>query len=400
MALVKDSAIYLAGEIFSKAIPFMLIPYLSRKLGVDGYGELSYYQTYIALFVIFLGLSQDGAIARYFYFYGKRSLSLIVNSGFLYTIAIGLILIIIALFFKSTILIYAILVAMFQSLLSAQLSVRQCQKKALSYTCIQVIYSILSLVLTVVFLEIFSVNLVEKRIIAMVFSNLLGFSIAYWLYKKNSLRRSFNLNFYKLGFMYILSFGVPLILHNASFFVKGQIDRLFIYHQFSSNELGLYAMGANLASIFSALIMAINKASVPYYYEYIKKKIITVKKIYKWALTSFFIIPIPSIIIFLLPDSFFIFLLGSGFGGVKYFFAIFTFTNMLLIPYIILVNYLFYFGQNKSIAVCSILSAIIYFISLIVFTNLNIEYVPFASIISSISMLTILYYAISRIKAH
>ncbi len=73
---------------------------------------------------------------------------------------------------------------------------------------------------------------------------------------------------------------------------------------------------------------------------------------------------------------------------------------MLLIPYIILVNYLFYFGQNKSIAVCSILSAIIYFISLIVFTNLNIEYVPFASIISSISMLTILYYAISRIKAH
>ncbi len=71
MALVKDSAIYLAGEILSKAIPFMLIPYLSRKLGVDGYGELSYYQTYIALFVIFLGLSQDGAIARYFYFYGN-----------------------------------------------------------------------------------------------------------------------------------------------------------------------------------------------------------------------------------------------------------------------------------------------------------------------------------------
>ena len=123
MAFIKDSSIYLSGEVLSKAIPFILIPYLSRKLGVDGYGELSYYQTYIALFVIFLGLSQDGAIARYFYFYGKRSLPLIVNSGVLYTISSGVLLIAIAGFFRSIILIYTILVAIFQSLLSAQFSI-------------------------------------------------------------------------------------------------------------------------------------------------------------------------------------------------------------------------------------------------------------------------------------
>ncbi|MFU2133094.1 oligosaccharide flippase family protein, partial [Gallibacterium anatis] len=324
MAFIKDSSIYLSGEVLSKAIPFILIPYLSRKLGVDGYGELSYYQTYIALFVIFLGLSQDGAIARYFYFYGKRSLPLIVNSGVLYTISSGVLLIAIAGFFRSIILIYTILVAIFQSLLSAQFSIRQCQKRAGDYVYIQVFYSILSLVLTITFLEIFNTELVEKRILAILISNLLSFGFAYWIYnKRNKNRKNFNAKTYRLGVMYILSFGIPLVLHNMSFFIKGQIDRFFIYHQFSPNELGLYAMGANLASVFSILIMAVNKAGIPYYYEAIKRNRLTLKNIYRFVMISFFILPIPSLIILVVPESVFVFLLGYEYGEVKYFFAIF-----------------------------------------------------------------------------
>ncbi|MDE3988981.1 oligosaccharide flippase family protein, partial [Glaesserella parasuis] len=89
MKVIKDSAIYLFGELVSKSIPFLLLPYLSRKLGVEGFGELSYYQTFLALFAIFIGLSQDGAVARYFYRYGKRSLDLVVTTGYAYTITIG-----------------------------------------------------------------------------------------------------------------------------------------------------------------------------------------------------------------------------------------------------------------------------------------------------------------------
>lgn len=87
--IIKDSVIYLAGELISKAFPFLLLPYLSRKLGVDGFGELSYYQTYLTLFIVFLGLSQEGAVVRYFYVYGKRSLNLVVNKHWLYIYYIG-----------------------------------------------------------------------------------------------------------------------------------------------------------------------------------------------------------------------------------------------------------------------------------------------------------------------
>ena len=104
MQLLKDSAIYVIGELFSKIVPFLLLPYLSRKLGVEGFGELSYYQTYLALFGIFLLLGQDGAVARYFYFYGKRSLDLVVRSGYAYTIVIGSLMLLVCWLLKAEIM--------------------------------------------------------------------------------------------------------------------------------------------------------------------------------------------------------------------------------------------------------------------------------------------------------
>ena len=39
MSLIKDSSIYLIGELSAKCVPFLLLPYLSRKLGVEGFGS-------------------------------------------------------------------------------------------------------------------------------------------------------------------------------------------------------------------------------------------------------------------------------------------------------------------------------------------------------------------------
>ena len=64
MSLIKDSSIFLIGELSAKCVPFLLLPYLSRKLGVEGFGELSYCQTFLALFVIFIGLSQDVGVLQ------------------------------------------------------------------------------------------------------------------------------------------------------------------------------------------------------------------------------------------------------------------------------------------------------------------------------------------------
>ena len=57
--LFKESTIYLFGEALSKGLPFFMLPYLTRKLGADGFGELSYYLMWLALLNVFISLATE-----------------------------------------------------------------------------------------------------------------------------------------------------------------------------------------------------------------------------------------------------------------------------------------------------------------------------------------------------
>ena len=398
MKVFKDSVIYLVGELSSKLVPFLLLPYLSRKLGVEGYGSLSYYQTFLSLFLIVVSLTQEGAISRYFYFYGKRSLNLVVNTGYAYTTIIGSIILIGCWIAQSEILFYAAFSSIFQSFLNVQLSVRQCQKKAWSYAFIQFSLTVTGAVFTVALLEYYQNDLVEKRILAILLSNLVVWFFSYFLYRKSTTSKKYQFKHYQSALFYILGFGLPLILHYASFFLKGQLDRIFIYHKFSETDLGLYAMGAQLALIVSIAIQALNKAIIPYFYDALKQKKLVIQQLHKWALFSFLLIPIPALIMWIIPEDVLVWILGSQFVGTKYYFILFLISTTLSIPYLILVNYLFYYGKNKIISQCSVLSTIIYVASLVALTFTEIKYIPYAGIIGSLSIIPILYFMTSKVS--
>lgn len=379
MSLIKDSSIYLIGELSAKCVPFLLLPYLSRKLGVEGFGELSYYQTFLPLFVIFIGLSQDGAVARYFYVYGKRSLNLVVKTGYAYTLSI-----------KCDI--------SGVSFSSAQLSIRQCQKQAIPYTFIQVSSTITNAALTILMLEFYQTDLVEKRILAILISNVFVALLSYLIYRKRVNNKKFYFLKYKTAFFYIMSFGFPMIFHHGSFFIKGQLDRIFIFHRFSEAELGLYAMGAQIAFILSVFILAINKALVPYLFEKLKQGSVKLKDLHRWSLLSLLIVPIPSLVTLIVPEQWLLFFLGKHFIGVKYYIIVFLLSTSLTIPYLFLVNYLFYHGKTKEISFCSVLSTMIYLGALggLIFTD--VVYIPYASVLGALGILPVLYKITKRVE--
>ena len=398
MKLLKDSVIYLIGELFAKIIPFLMLPYLSHKLGVAGFGELSYYQTYWALLVLVLGMCQDGAVARYFYFYGKRSLNLVVNAGYGYTLFLGIIMLLVGWFYQSTILVYIVLASVFQSLVSVQLSIRQCQKQAAAYTIIQITSGVLSAVFTVLLLEFFYQELVQKRFLAIALANILVFVMAYTLYSKQLYKKRFYFHHYKVAVIYMLSFGLPLILHHLSLFARGQLDRILIYHQFSQEDLGRYAMGAMVASALSVAIMAINKALLPYYYEALKKQKITLKQIHQWSLYCLAVVPIPAFLMWLVPETWIVWLFGQEFIGTKYYIVLFLLSSALSMPYLMMVNYLFYFGKNQWISVCSVITTAVYLLALLILINTNMIYLPYASIIGAVVILPILYIMTNKVS--
>ena len=396
--LIKDSAIYVVGELVSKAFPFLLLPYLSRKLSVEGFGELSYYQTLLSLFVVFIGLSQEGAVTRYFYVYGKRSLNLVVNIGYIYTILVGTISLLFCWLMKSEIMAYVVLSAISQVFFTVQLSIRQCQKQAIPYVFIQLSLTITNVLFTILLLEIFNSDLVEKRIIAILLSNLLVSMLSYVIYRRKIVSKKISLRLYKIIFFYVIGFGLPMILHNGSLFIKGQLDRIFIFHRFSEVELGLYAMGAQIASILSVFILAINRVLVPYLFEKLKQGSVKLKDLHIWSLLSLLIVPIPSLVTLIVPEQWLLFFLGKHFIGVKYYVIVFLLATSLTIPYLFLVNYLFYHGKSKEISFCSVLSTMIYLGALggLIFTD--VVYIPYASVLGALGILPILYMITSRVK--
>lgn len=392
MKALKDSIIYVIGELFAKSLPFLMLPYLTRKLGPDGFGELSYYLTWLALFGIFVGLSQEGAVTRYYYFYGKRALNTVVKAGYLYNIFISFILLIICWFLKAEIMAYIVLATMFQSFINVQLALRQCQKQPFKYIVIQIILSLTNVVFTIAALEIFSSDLVTYRILAIVLANLITFLIASLvLGNLFSNENKVTVRHFKLFILYIFSFGIPLILHQSSFFIKGQLDRLFIYEQYTKAELGVYAAGVQVAAVLPIILMALNKAIVPYYYKNLKESKLNIKKIKKYTMYSIPVCILPAIIGYLLPSSVYEWFLGKEYGNSKYFIVIYLIGYGINLPYLMFVNYFFYMGKSWIISIASFVTSVIYIFILIYTSNLSIELVPYSLIISNIVLVLILW---------
>lgn len=397
MRIFKDSFIYLIGELFAKSLPFLMLPYLTRKLGPDGFGELSYYLTWLALFGIFVGLSQEGAVTRYFYFYGKKALNTVVKAGYLFNITISFILLLGCWWFKSEIMAYVVLATMFQSFVNVQLALRQCQKQPLKYIVIQIILSLTNVIFTIAALELFTSDLVTYRILAIVFANGITFFIAS-IVLGNLFSSEYKLtkNRLKMGLIYVFSFGLPLILHQSSFFVKGQLDRIFIYQQYTKAELGTYSAAVQVAAVLPIILMALNKAVVPYYYQGLKENKLTIEKIKKYTLLSLPICIVPAFAGWLLPDQFYTWFLGKGYGDSKYYVVMYLLGFGLNLPYLILVNYFFYYGRNFIISKITIFSSVFYLISLYLVVGLDILYIPYALISSNIILLLILWRGLKK----
>ena len=399
MKILKDSFIYLVGELINKSLPFLLLPYLTRKLGAEGFGELSYYLTILALLGICIGLSQEGAVTRYFYFYGNKAIDLIVRAGYLYNILFSTACLIISWILKSEIIAYITLIATFNSFLSVQLALRQAQKQPIPYIMIQFLSSVSLVVFTVLMLEYVAGDLVVNRLLALLLSSALVFFITYLFINKSfKISRKFSLENYKSALAYIFSFGIPLILHQLSFFMKGQVDRIFIYKIYTPVELGVYSAGVQIASILTIFFMALNKAIVPYYYEGLRNKKLTVDKIKNYTLISFIFISLPAFICYFIPNTLFVWFLGTGFEKSQYFTILFLLGYALTLPYLLLVNYFFYFGKNKLISICTFSMSLFYVLLLYFFSKSSLFLIPYALIISNLLLIGVLWIMVTRFK--
>ena len=313
MNFLKNSSLYLAGEILSKIIPFLILPYLSRSLGSEGFGELALYQAWVALFIIFISYAQESVIIRSGFFYGRRSLKLILASGYIYCFLVSACLIFISYITSNYLFIVILLCSFSHTVIKIELTVNQACGNSLRYAAIQVCSAFLSVLATFFIFEFYDSSSLS-RIIAVIFSNFatLGFFL---FFAKQAVPRKFRFSFrlYKISFSYFFAYCSPLLLNNFSSFFKGQFDRFLISNKFSNSELGEYSAGFQIASVFLFVCFAIFRALEPLFFSKVKSGEITVLKVNRFCVNYGFLFFLPYLFFSILPNSFFTLLLGPEF---------------------------------------------------------------------------------------
>lgn len=280
-SVFKGSSVYTTGQILTKFLALFLIPLYTRFLTPKDYGIIGYLQVLIIFLSTLLMLGFASAQTRYYYEYSDKQ----QKGEFLFSINIFLICILFIVCFSLTvwgksvylrlsikeipfhpylpIAIWAIFFQIInQMIISFYLADKQFEKCAL--------LRIVEFLMTTAMVILFVVGLKQGAIgmfKGFLFGNMLFTFLFYWGYAGH-----FKLHFSHIYIKAALSFGVPIVLYLLAGNIFEFIDRVILEKYVTIEDLGIYTLGCQLGMIMNVLVVSMNQAWKPNYYDLMTSK--------------------------------------------------------------------------------------------------------------------------------
>jgi O-antigen/teichoic acid export membrane protein len=267
----RAGILYLAGNLLSAAVPFLLMPLLTRVLAPAEYGAIVGFFVLIAWCTPVAGLSMHGALGVAWFrkepgsFPGFAGNALILATGS--TVLVALLVAVCVLLlpqldlgFGAGIASMAAIAAGANILLQCRLVLWQNQQKPLANVSLQVGSSVLNMALSMV--GVLALGwAAEGRILGSVSASLL-IAIVAVLHLCYSGMVSFRLRLQDLR--ELAGFGVPLVPHGLAGALLANGDRFIVSVLLGSATLGVYGAAAQLGSLMNIAADAFVKAFNPW----------------------------------------------------------------------------------------------------------------------------------------
>lgn len=399
---LKHTINYLSGDLFSKGINFLTIPIMTRILSTEDYGVLSIFTSLISIFTIFLGLSIESAIKR-FYFEKKDEYKEMLGSNIVFLMIYNVVVLLIVNIFadrildnsNSKILLSAVLVAMLNVFFQILLANYQVKQISIKFATLNAIKSVLIVVISILLI----LNINEKKYMGQVYAYLI-ITFVLFIYSLFKLRKESVFCLKAKYIIYSLKFSIPLIPSVLSSMLLTYCDRLMIQDLVDIASAGLYSFAYNVSMILQVIIQAINRSWNPVFFDlYTKKKYNNINILAKKLSKLLFVIALILIlfvreIILILADE-------------KYMEAL-NVVPIVLLSYVFVFLYTLYFQYNSYYKKTSIIS-LYSIVTLIINVILNYMFIPkygyimaaYTTLVSYI-ILFLLYYMNAKyiLKAH
>lgn len=273
MSFLSGAVVYTMSNVASAAVPFLLLPALTRAMGPEEYGQVAMFMTLVTIASAVVGLSVQGSASVRFFDLNLKDFGIYVSSCMVVMLAslACATLMLLAILSMAPDLVGVSLPWVLGSLgaaaasfvLQIRLVIWLAQKRALQYAALQVSYALLNAGLTIGMVLALhggatgrmgaqALALVAVALIAgasLMRSRMLARSIS-WAYVKEAVR-----------------FGSPLVPHLLGSTVLVTFDRFVINDHLGLADTGVYMVAVQIALVIALVGDAINKAFVPWLYE-------------------------------------------------------------------------------------------------------------------------------------
>jgi len=320
--LARSAGIYTTTNILNRAIPFLLLPVLTRYLSPEDYGIATMFSVAVGIVSVFTGLNTHGAIGRQYFERDKINFpQYITNCLYIFAISSFFVALIILIFSRYISKVTEIpqgwlwavwVVSVGQFITIVNLTLWQVQVKPLPYGIYKILMTIGNLGLSVLFVVFLAMKW-QGRILAQVLSIGTFALFSFLILKKNRwLEKGYKSDYIKDA----LKFGVPLIPVTIGGIVMTMVDRVLITNMIGIGDTGIYTVGAQIGMIIGLVGDSFNHAWTPWLYgklgrDDFKDKIKIVKITY---LYNILIIILALLLGFLAPRFLNIFV-GRDFSG-------------------------------------------------------------------------------------
>ncbi|GIU70249.1 MAG: hypothetical protein KatS3mg002_1485 [Candidatus Woesearchaeota archaeon] len=354
-SLFKASGTYTLFSIFNSAIPFFLIPILTRYLSPEEYGIVAMFSLLLSIIGLFTGLSVYGAINRVYFENDINFKEYVANCIYILVFSSLLTFIIVYVIrnylshltnIPESWVLISVLISFFQILILSNLAIYQATLNAKKYGYIQLGQGLLNATLTIIFIVFLKMKW-EGRLLAQVLSIFIFGIFSFFVIAKLWSEWKLNIKYIK----HALKFGIPLIPHTIGGMLMVMTDRFIINNMIGTKEVGIYTAGLQIGMIIGLLADSFNKAWAPWLINKLNENTYETKiKIVKFTYLYFGAIIVLALVIGFSAPFIVKIMFGKNYYDAKEIIIWISLGNAFDGMYFMVVNYIFYVYKTHILA--------------------------------------------------
>lgn len=269
-AVFKNSAIYMGTDAFSRAIAFLLLPIISKYLVPEQLGIAANFDVLQSILALLAGQAVVNSIPYFFYKMSKKEMAVLITN-LIYLIIILNVFFSCVILFSSGIIeqylkiklwLQVLTVVSVISMLITEIDklVFRLEDKPYKFAILQLLQSFLYIglqVVMVIFLEMQALGRIYSTVLSVGIVCVLHICI---LYRKGYIVLKYD----RQSMEKLLKFGLPLLPHSISFWLKSGLDKVLLTTYCGLAVNGLYSMAMTFGAIYTMCEQSFSRAYTPY----------------------------------------------------------------------------------------------------------------------------------------